>query len=242
MDIGKPVSFFCKIYANPPCSNVVWKKYEDGQYTTIQIDCKDCSQTENFTSHLKLDTFMESDSGYYLCYATNIVGTSKSKCISLSERTYAPIIKVDVDDNYCFKKIDEDVSIPYTIYANPPCTSVLWKQKNEDGNIKKIYPREIAFYQRKKITGSFALVKLTERQSGYYVCVATNKEGTTESRCVYLYVTKPDNAEDDVFSSDEENSTVGTLPYTGRRPRYYSCPSNFTIDYQPSKRRRRRLS
>lgn len=87
MDIGKPVSFFCKIYANPPCSNVVWKKYEDGQYTTIQIDCKDCSQTENFTSHLKLDTFMESDSGYYLCYATNIVGTSKSKCISLSERT-----------------------------------------------------------------------------------------------------------------------------------------------------------
>lgn len=240
-DIGKPVSFFCKIYANPPCSNVVWKKYEDGQYATIHSDGIDCSQTKDFTFPLNLDRFIESDSGLYFCYATNAVGTSKSKCITLSEKTYKPTIKVDVEGNYCFNKINEDVSMPYTVSANPPCTSVVWK-KIDDGICTTIYSRGIASSQSKHIKSSFKLVNLTEKQSGVYFCVATNDEGTTESQYVYLHVAKHANAEDDVFSSDEENSTVGTLPYTGRRPRYYSCPSNFASAYQPSKRRRRRLS
>ncbi|CAC5376415.1 TTN [Mytilus coruscus] len=235
-DIGKPVSLFCKIYANPPCSNVVWKKYEDGQYTTIHSDSIDCSQTKYFTFTLNLDTFMESDSGYYFCYATNIVGTSKSKCITLSERKYAPTIEVDVDDNYCFNKINEDVSMPYTVSANPPCTSVVWKKKG-DGTSTTIYSEKIASSPSKHITRSFKLVNLKEKQSGEYFCVATNEVGTTKSQSVLLYVAE---AEDDDFSSDENRSTVTTLPH--RRTRYHSCPSNWETDYYPIKRRSRLLS
>lgn len=88
--------------------------------------------------------------------------------------------------------------MPYTISANPPCTSVVWKQKNEDGIVTTIQSRELESVQRKHITSSLRLVNLTEKQSGYYFCVATNKEGTTESQYVYLHVAKPDNGK--IFS------------------------------------------
>ncbi|CAC5376433.1 unnamed protein product [Mytilus coruscus] len=75
---GDNMRVSCKIFANPPCQKLVWKKWEDNGFTTIYTDSKTYPQENLIFSSLIIENVTGADTGEYYCFATNELGTSRS--------------------------------------------------------------------------------------------------------------------------------------------------------------------
>lgn len=75
--VGNNILMECNIDANPAHTNVLWRKIVNGQPTDITIGNRFSGSTVAIPS-LTINSAQSSDAGYYVCYASNSVGTGQS--------------------------------------------------------------------------------------------------------------------------------------------------------------------
>lgn len=79
MEIGKTVTVECQVQANPAHTSVQWKRVINGVTSDLDVSNgnKYIGATVN-TPSLTIQATTDSDEGYYICTATNAVGTGSS--------------------------------------------------------------------------------------------------------------------------------------------------------------------
>jgi hypothetical protein len=80
VNVGSSVTLQCTISANPVHTTVYWKKIVNGVSTDVDIGSSSNrygGSTVNSPS-LIISNAVTSDEGFYVCYATNSVGTGQS--------------------------------------------------------------------------------------------------------------------------------------------------------------------
>lgn len=79
VQVGNVVTLQCTVTANPTHTSVQWQRLVNGQTTTINLGSvgKYSGSSVN-TPSLTINNAANSDEGYYICQATNSVGTGQS--------------------------------------------------------------------------------------------------------------------------------------------------------------------
>lgn len=77
LTVGNNIVLECTVDANPAHTNVMWRKIVNGQPTEITIGTRFSGSTVSNPS-LTINNAQSSDAGYYVCYASNSVGTGQS--------------------------------------------------------------------------------------------------------------------------------------------------------------------
>lgn len=78
MNFGSSVTLQCTISGNPVYTTVYWKKIVDGESTDIEINNNKYGGATVNSPSLIIYNAESSDKGFYICYATNSVGTGQS--------------------------------------------------------------------------------------------------------------------------------------------------------------------
>lgn len=94
VEIGNSVTLQCSVTANPAHQSVQWKKIVNGNQQNVDVsDNRYSGGTTNVPS-LTITNAANSDEGYYICTATNVVGTGQSS------QTY-----LDITGSKCFPNV-----------------------------------------------------------------------------------------------------------------------------------------
>ena len=72
------VTLTCTVTANPTHTTVYWQRIVNGVSTTVTLGNRYSGSTVN-TPSLTITNADQSDEGFYVCYATNSVGTGNSQ-------------------------------------------------------------------------------------------------------------------------------------------------------------------
>ena len=78
VNVGGTVTLTCTVTANPTHTNVCWQRVVNGVSTTVTIGNRYSGSTVS-TPSLTISNAGQSDSGFYVCYASNSVGTGNSQ-------------------------------------------------------------------------------------------------------------------------------------------------------------------
>lgn len=76
--IGHLLTLICDISANPTQTSVQWLKSVNGSYQTISFPNNKYGGSTVTTPHLTILNTDLNDEGYYICTASNSIGTGKS--------------------------------------------------------------------------------------------------------------------------------------------------------------------
>ncbi|CAG2185535.1 COL6A [Mytilus edulis] len=88
-DMGTEVTLECDVVANPPESNVYWRRMDRGEMTDVDTRSSRYSRVSPSSPSLTIRNLDTSDTGMYQCFADNPVGTGQSQQTSL--RVLLPI-------------------------------------------------------------------------------------------------------------------------------------------------------
>ncbi|VDI64481.1 Hypothetical predicted protein [Mytilus galloprovincialis] len=91
---GEGVTLLCTVKSNPKHVSVQWKKRTDDSDIILKQGATGIDGITIDTPSLTLRTTDISDSGYYICYATNEIGTGRSKSITLTDKDSWFIVSV----------------------------------------------------------------------------------------------------------------------------------------------------
>ena len=75
--VGNTITMVCDIDANPAHTVVTWSKIVNGQPTQVTTGSRITGSTVSIPS-LTISNAGNTDNGYYVCSATNSVGTGQS--------------------------------------------------------------------------------------------------------------------------------------------------------------------
>ena len=76
--LGQTASLVCTISANPSATSVLWYKVINGVQSSLSTTAGKYNTPTVNSPNLIINTAAQSDDGYYVCTATNIVGTGSS--------------------------------------------------------------------------------------------------------------------------------------------------------------------
>lgn len=96
VNIGSSRTLECTVTANPTHTNVYWQRNVAGQLTQITIDNVKYSGSTVGNPSLTVNNAENNDEGFYICFATNSVGTGQSA------NTYLDVIGSKCVNNYQF--------------------------------------------------------------------------------------------------------------------------------------------
>lgn len=77
VNIGSSINLVCTVQANPTHTSVTWQKIVNGATTTVQVSGR-FSGASVSSPTLTISGAVLSDEGYYVCMATNSVGSGQS--------------------------------------------------------------------------------------------------------------------------------------------------------------------
>ena len=78
VNVGSSVTLQCEVSANPVQTSVYWRKIVNGVSTDININNNKYGGSTVTSPSLIISNAEISDEGFYVCYATNSVGTGQS--------------------------------------------------------------------------------------------------------------------------------------------------------------------
>ena len=78
--IGRGITIHCTVTGTPTQTNVFWRKVVNGVQTNVDINGNGRYSGGTIAApSLTITNTQNTDEGTYVCYATNIVGTSNSQ-------------------------------------------------------------------------------------------------------------------------------------------------------------------
>ncbi|XP_052103319.1 hemicentin-1-like [Mytilus californianus] len=185
--LGQTVTLVCTISADPNATSVRWYKVINGVLTSLSINAMKYNTPTVSSPNLIINTAAQSDDGYYVCTATNIVGTGTSSQTYLTVTGNLPIVTV-ILPNYN-TNIGATVTLGCTVVATPAATNVYWQRI-----VNNLQQSINTTSSNSRYSGSTVLnpsLVITNAQSldeGNYICYATNIIGTGHSQHTYLNV------------------------------------------------------
>ncbi|VDI46335.1 Hypothetical predicted protein [Mytilus galloprovincialis] len=190
---GDSYSINCKVHSYPLHTHTYWQHSHNGNNRIITKDTPGVSGVSLDDSTLTLDIVTTSDTGWYICFAENTVGTGSSKRVSLTVDGDVPA--VDVPLKRYTSKHNQDVALVCTVNSIPQHTIVYWEKETKNGKI--ILNHGTTGTIGITVTNpSLTLQPAATTDSGLYTCLASNAIGTGSSRAVLLIVTPEDEVDD----------------------------------------------
>ncbi|XP_052106688.1 hemicentin-1-like [Mytilus californianus] len=172
----------CIVTGTPTQTNVFWRQVVNGVPTNVVINGNSrYTGGSTSTPSLTITNTENSDEGTYVCYATNIVGTSNSQNSSLNVIGGVPNVTIA---GFSFHvQICNSITIECTVTAIPVVTSVYWT-RNVTGQITNIGPsyNPSKYGGSTTVTPSLTIFNANFSDEGNYQCFATNSIGTGSSQ------------------------------------------------------------
>ncbi|CAC5425775.1 HMCN [Mytilus coruscus] len=185
---GDPLTIKCFVLENEdyPVRNIHWEYDNNGELTNITAVTNGVPGSTKTMSSISIEVFTTINSGLYTCYATNKVGTRKSKPINVTVIGGLPIVKVP-KNNYT-SWYSDNVTLMCNVSADPPVRFVYWKKEFNDRKNTVINRGSIGIDGISPDVPSLTLQYSTQVDSGVYRCFATNDVGTSSSESLHLQV------------------------------------------------------
>ncbi|XP_060079143.1 hemicentin-1-like [Ylistrum balloti] len=188
--IGNAVTLVCTINASPAASTVSWRRLVGGVSTGISIGSSKYSGSVIGNPSLTINDAQNSDEGFYICQATNVVGTGESSNTYLDVTGTIPV--VTISQNTYSVLLGLSVTIDCAVSAVPTHSSVEWRRITTTGGNTVSTPIVIdnINYSGGSVSSPNLQVNSAENNDeGFYVCTATNSVGTGTSNQAFLSVT-----------------------------------------------------
>ncbi|CAG2256290.1 HMCN [Mytilus edulis] len=187
VNYGQSIQLVCTVSATPSHTQVYWTRVQNTQAVTITTSntAKYSGSTVSNPS-LTINVVDQNDETFYVCYATNAVGTGQSQRTFVDVSGSLPV--VTVQSNSYSVLLGQTASLVCTISANPSATSVLW-YKVING-VQSSLSTTAGKYNTPTVNSPNLIINTAaQSDDGYYVCTATNIVGTGSSSQTYLTVT-----------------------------------------------------
>ncbi|CAG2194109.1 HMCN [Mytilus edulis] len=178
VNVGNTITLRCSVNADPTAISVTWQRYINNVETDIEMSSGRYGGSSVGSPSLVISNTVMSDEGFYICTATNRVGSTKSQQIFLDVIGGIPIVTVPLT-RYTVN-IGSSVTIQCTYTANPAATSVIWE---------KTVANQGRFSGSTVSSPSLNISNAQLSDQGTYVCYAVNSVGTAQSTNAVLYVT-----------------------------------------------------
>ncbi|XP_049267451.1 hemicentin-2 isoform X2 [Rhipicephalus sanguineus] len=177
---GSDVFLECKARANPPVSDVGWRR--DGGVLVPSAGPQELVVNDNFLAIQKLSRH---DTGNYSCFAGNSEGVSESAWFSLRVQ-HAPVCKQDSAVVYVGSRGDE-VQVVCEVLAHPDLVSFQWSfDGGGEGGSRAIHSGFSG--DRATLSSVMRYTPLTEADFGTLFCRANNSAGHQRRPCVFHIV------------------------------------------------------
>ncbi|XP_072119672.1 B-cell receptor CD22-like isoform X2 [Mobula birostris] len=163
---GDEVSLSCASNSNPEAT-YSWYKRD-------KVQIQDYNSNDGI---LLFQSISQSDSGFYSCMATNYLGNQSSEAVEISVQ-YAPknvTIQVEARSQLKIKEGDK-ISLSCASNSNPEATYSWYKRDN--GQVQDFTPKD----------GILLFQSISQSDSGFYGCTATNYLGSQSSEAVEISV------------------------------------------------------
>ncbi|XP_071166173.1 basement membrane-specific heparan sulfate proteoglycan core protein-like isoform X2 [Mytilus edulis] len=186
--IGQQVTILCIVTGTPTQTSVFWRKVVNGVQTNVDINGNSrYSGGTTSSPSLTITNTQRSDEGIYLCYATNIVGTSNGQNTFLDVTGDIPTVTIQ-QQNYNVNFGNSTVLV-CSVIANPTHTTVYWRKiKNgvtTDINVANSNNK----YSGSTVNNpSLQINNADLNDDGHYICFASNSIGTGQSTSAFLDV------------------------------------------------------
>ncbi|KAM8869853.1 B-cell receptor CD22-like isoform 1-T3 [Spinachia spinachia] len=157
----EPLTLECHARSHPPVTSVTWMKTSDGETEIL-------GKTKTFF----LESVGPSDSGQYICEASNDVGTGKSPQSEVKVK-YAPKLTKVTETQHRRADGRSFVTLSCSSQSYPPVTQYAWYKKNGEEQNEEVSDRQNH--------------TVYSDQPGSYYCVAWNGNYRRASRPVRLF-------------------------------------------------------
>ncbi|XP_069133480.1 hemicentin-1-like isoform X12 [Argopecten irradians] len=184
---GGTITLVCTVSATPSASSVSWRRLVGGASTPISVTGNKYSGVTLSNPSLTISGAQSSDEGFYICQATNIVGTGESSTTYLTVSGSIPV--VTIPQNSYSILTGGSVVIDCTVSSVPAHTSVSWNRVSSSGGISAIQIDGVNYSGGTVNSPSLSVNNADSSDTGFYVCTATNSIGTGTSNQAYLSVT-----------------------------------------------------
>ncbi|KAF8796637.1 Down syndrome cell adhesion molecule-like [Argiope bruennichi] len=216
-----------------PKPQILWKRAEDtlqSDYNTLLTDAHIHTLPNG---SLSIRNVEKTDEGFYMCQATNGIGSGISTVISLNVRVPAHFKEEFMAETV---RRGEKVVVKCQAFGDRPIT-ITWKKDGQllDKQAEKKYTIDETMTDE-GITSEVHIQSADRRDSSLFTCVAENSFGKDEMN-IQIIVQERRNASPDApyhkLTAHESTSRTISLtwspPYSGNSP-----ISQYTIQYKPS--------
>ncbi|VDI02517.1 hemicentin, partial [Mytilus galloprovincialis] len=185
VNVGNTITLRCSVNADPTASSVTWQRYINNVETDIEMSNGRYGGSSVGSPSLVISNTVMSDEGFYICTATNRVGSTKSQQIFLDVIGGIPIVTVPLT-RYTVN-IGPSVTLQCTYTANPAATSVIW-EKTVANQVTVIHTTNDKYDGSTTQTPSLIVNNVNESDVAFYVCTVNNSIGTGISSPIFLDV------------------------------------------------------
>ncbi|XP_050417062.2 hemicentin-1 [Patella vulgata] len=165
--VGSSLTLECTVNSNPPATSVDWLKNGTAITRSSRYSNGDVS-----TPSLTINSVVESDTGTYVCTASNNAGTLSSDPTRVEIKSL-PTVTIPGPSTYT-QDLGEDVTLPCTVQANPPATRVIWSK----GPISLVALNATKYGGSNTTDPSLTIFNLELSDAASYQCTAQNNYGT----------------------------------------------------------------
>ncbi|XP_071150530.1 hemicentin-1-like [Mytilus edulis] len=182
---GLNVTLECMIVSSPNHTHVYWQHIYNETVLNITSDSPGVYGSKVTDPSLTILHVTAEDSGDYICFAVNIVGTGNSEPTSLTVLGEIPTVTIKhaaYNTTYGF-----NVTLECMIVSSPNHTHVYWQHIYNE-TVLNITSDSPGVYGSKVTDPSLTILHVTAKDSGDYICFAVNIVGTGNSEPTSLTV------------------------------------------------------
>ncbi|CAG2228315.1 unnamed protein product [Mytilus edulis] len=180
---GSAITLDCQVSANPAHTTVQWKKIVD-EYQSIIVPNDTYSGSTLSTPALTIFNADLGDEGYYICTASNSLGTGQSV-----QKLFFPRYPSSTDSRLHTHQVNIGhlITLSCDIIATPTQTTVQWL-RSINGSYQPISFHDNKYGGSTVTTPHLTILNTDLNDEGYYICTASNSIGTGKSLEAYLDV------------------------------------------------------
>ncbi|XP_015912285.1 cell adhesion molecule Dscam1 [Parasteatoda tepidariorum] len=211
-----------------PKPQILWKRAEDTLQSDYNTLLTDAHIHTLVNGSLSIRNVEKTDEGFYMCQASNGIGSGISTVITLNVRVPAHFKEEFLAETV---RRGEKVVVKCQAFGDRPI-SVTWKKDGQllDKQAEKKYTIDETMTDE-GVTSEVHIVSADRRDSSLFTCVAENSFGKDEMNIQIIVQERPDKP----FKVTAHESTSRTIsiswspPYSGNSPIL-----SYTIQYKPS--------
>ncbi|XP_052106699.1 hemicentin-1-like [Mytilus californianus] len=175
VNVGNFITLQCIVIANPTATSVTWQRYINNVATDISMSSGRYGGSSVSSPSLVISNTAISDEGFYICTATNSVGSGQSPQIFLDVIGSIPTVTVP-QSSYTVNS-GSSVTLQCIYTANPAATSVMW-ERTIANQVTVISTASNKYDGSTTQSPSLILNNADESDQANYVCKVINSIGT----------------------------------------------------------------